>query len=258
MASELLTTGQAAKLCAVTRDTVLKWIHSGQIPAQRTAGGHHRIRREDIEAARSTFRERSARLQQTFLNRNFEYCWEYQGRGSLSEECSRCSVYLSRAQRCYELAKLGLEGGHSGQFCHETCSDCDYYSKVVGQAVNVLVVTNDEVLTDELVKSAGEADFNLEVVNCEYDCATLLNRFSPDYIVVDCQVGSDFAVHIAGHLNRDPRVPVLRLILGGDEGVFPEDCADGILARIRRPFNVKGISECVASLREHAGEVSVS
>jgi hypothetical protein len=114
------------------------------------------------------------------------------------------------------------------------------------------------VLTKQLLESAGEADFNLEVVHCEYDCATLLNRFSPDYIVVDCQLGPTFAGHIARHLDRDPRVPVLRLILGGDEGQFPKDCTDGILARIKRPFSVRRISECVGSLRDRAGQQLVS
>ncbi len=48
MNSRMLTTGQAAKICSVTPDTVLKWIHSGALPARRTAGGHHRIDEQDL------------------------------------------------------------------------------------------------------------------------------------------------------------------------------------------------------------------
>jgi excisionase family DNA binding protein len=46
---EFITTGQAASLCSVTPDTVLKWIKAGKIPASRTPGGHYRISRSDVE-----------------------------------------------------------------------------------------------------------------------------------------------------------------------------------------------------------------
>ena len=44
------TTGQAARFCYVTSDTILNWIHAGSLMAQRTAGGQYRIRREDLIA----------------------------------------------------------------------------------------------------------------------------------------------------------------------------------------------------------------
>ena len=42
------STGQAARYCFVTSDTILNWIHKGSLQAQRTAGGQYRIRREDL------------------------------------------------------------------------------------------------------------------------------------------------------------------------------------------------------------------
>ena len=47
--TSVLTTGQAAKLCAVSTDTVLKWIRKGRLKAFRTAGGHCRINRPDLQ-----------------------------------------------------------------------------------------------------------------------------------------------------------------------------------------------------------------
>ena len=44
-----LTTGQAAKYCSVKPDTVLKWIKRGRLTAERTPGGHYRIRPKDLE-----------------------------------------------------------------------------------------------------------------------------------------------------------------------------------------------------------------
>ena len=49
MKKRFLSTGEAARICSVTRDTVLKWIHSGRISAIRTMGGHHRIDFRDLE-----------------------------------------------------------------------------------------------------------------------------------------------------------------------------------------------------------------
>ena len=45
----MLSTGKVAKLRSVTPDTVLKWIKGGQLPAIRTAGGHYRIARRDLD-----------------------------------------------------------------------------------------------------------------------------------------------------------------------------------------------------------------
>ena len=39
----MITTGEAADMCCVTPDAVLKWIKGGKIPGVRTAGGHYRI-----------------------------------------------------------------------------------------------------------------------------------------------------------------------------------------------------------------------
>ncbi len=52
--SNLLTTGQAAKLCEVTPDTVLKWIRKGRLRGGRTAGGHFRINLIDGEKMKAS------------------------------------------------------------------------------------------------------------------------------------------------------------------------------------------------------------
>jgi excisionase family DNA binding protein len=43
-----LSTGAVARLCGVTRDGVLHWIHDGKLRAFRTPGGHFRVRREEL------------------------------------------------------------------------------------------------------------------------------------------------------------------------------------------------------------------
>jgi excisionase family DNA binding protein len=45
----VLTTWEAGRYCSVSPYTVRHWIAEGLLPAYTTPGGHHRIRREDLD-----------------------------------------------------------------------------------------------------------------------------------------------------------------------------------------------------------------
>ncbi len=47
---DFLTIPEAAKICAVNRSTLWRWIKSGKLQASVTVGKHHRILKEDLEA----------------------------------------------------------------------------------------------------------------------------------------------------------------------------------------------------------------
>jgi molybdopterin-binding protein len=47
--SELLKPVDAARLAGVSYPTLKQWIYSGKIRSSKTAGGHHRIARSEIE-----------------------------------------------------------------------------------------------------------------------------------------------------------------------------------------------------------------
>ena len=49
MREETVSTGQAAKLCGVKPDTILKWIKKDKIYAFQTAGGHYRIHKDKLK-----------------------------------------------------------------------------------------------------------------------------------------------------------------------------------------------------------------
>jgi excisionase family DNA binding protein len=48
--SALVTTGQAARLCAVTPRTIARWVDAGLVRSHRTAGGRRRMLRSDVLA----------------------------------------------------------------------------------------------------------------------------------------------------------------------------------------------------------------
>src|SRR5438067_2828882 len=47
---DVYSTHDAARICRVTPMTVIRWIEDGRIAAFKTAGGHRRIQRPDLEA----------------------------------------------------------------------------------------------------------------------------------------------------------------------------------------------------------------
>jgi len=47
--SELLKPFEAARLAGVSYPTLKQWIYKGKIRSTKTAGGHHRIARSEIE-----------------------------------------------------------------------------------------------------------------------------------------------------------------------------------------------------------------
>ena len=55
---ELLTPMDAARLVGVSYPTLKQWIYKGKIHTTKTAGGHHRIARSEIERVTGTRRGR--------------------------------------------------------------------------------------------------------------------------------------------------------------------------------------------------------
>jgi molybdopterin-binding protein len=56
--SELLKPIDAARLAGVSYPTLKQWIYQGKIRSTRTAGGHHRIARTEIERVTGSRRKR--------------------------------------------------------------------------------------------------------------------------------------------------------------------------------------------------------
>lgn len=245
--TRFLTTGQAADLCSVTPDTVLKWIRSGRLRAHRTAGGHHRIDQNDLQPLMTPMASAvsSATALPEPIRRHFSYCWEFNNDGELSQGCRRCPAYLMRAQRCYEVASRLPQGEHKRHFCQETCDQCDYYRAVHEQTMNVLVVTDDIVLSDTLILEAARFPFNLQIADCEYTCSALVNEFKPDFAFVDCSLGLEASRDISFHLAQDPRIPFIRVVLAGAEHQLPRECDKEVFARIERPFSAKDINDFI-------------
>jgi excisionase family DNA binding protein len=126
---QALSTGQAARFCYVTSDTILNWIRSGRLTAHRTAGGQYRITLEDL---RSFMVENGMNLNLLDAEKDERpYCWEFHceisarfGSPSL-EVCEGCLVHRSGTLNCWELH--GLLPVTARRF--DACGECDYHRK---------------------------------------------------------------------------------------------------------------------------------
>ncbi len=245
---EFLTTGQAANICSVTRNTVFKWIQAGYLSARRTAGGHHRIDKRDLDQLMNSSAQHRVSVDHPSQKSRYRYCWEYNGQGKTQKACLDCAVYTLRALRCYEIAKLAPEAPHAKLFCNKRCEDCDYFREMHGKTANILVVTNDQVLASDLLAQADEARFNLEVTDCEYNCSSVVNHFKPDFVIVDCNLGRQVSRQISHHIMKDPRIPYVRVVFAGGKEDMPQECDREVFARIARPFSIGDIAECIEAI----------
>lgn len=50
MKKDFYTTFEVAQMCHVSPGSVIRWVHEGKLQASLTAGGHHRIKAEDIKS----------------------------------------------------------------------------------------------------------------------------------------------------------------------------------------------------------------
>jgi len=122
-----LSTGQAAKFCLVTADTIVNWIKHNRLTARRTAGGQYRILVRDLRQFMNEQGMETDLLDGAFEQRR--YCWEYcDDRGLepiLGASCTDCLVRRSRSLDCFELrSALSSQGDEL-----DVCARCRYLNE---------------------------------------------------------------------------------------------------------------------------------
>ncbi len=223
MDSQLLTTGDVAKLCGVTPDAVLKWIKAGKLAAQRTPGGHYRISRQTCQDS-GLIQTAAIAVHSSDAADSLELpvparCWEYFGdNGRPKESCRDCVVYVSRAENCYRLAAFGDEIGHRLNYCATDCGDCAFYRALRGLATTVLVVTRDDALTRRLSKGIDVQLVSLHFVRSGYDCSSAIGSYRPAVIVLDSDLPEVLEGHLVESVTQDiPGAVVFIACRDGDE-----------------------------------------
>jgi excisionase family DNA binding protein len=250
----LLTTGQAAVLCSVTPDTILKWIKKGRLNGARTAGGHYRIDSSTLEPFIARSRAGATeRPGQDFAGpqRRRLRCWEYLADGGeVRENCRQCVVYRVRADRCFLMAEMEQDVGHARQFCEVSCEDCAYYRHVKGLAPHVLVITSDDELVGGLSDERDES-VALRIARNGYEASAIIQDFRPAFAVIDAEHIPAGNTELLDSLTADPRVPGLRVIVAVRSRTAGRQRhrwkSDLIVSVLEKPFGASRIAEVIRS-----------
>jgi excisionase family DNA binding protein len=222
MDSDLISTGEAARLCGVTPDAVLKWVKKGKIPAMRTKGGHFRIAKRALQTLGYCKAGGGAHAGVAVPlppGSAAEHCWDYFRRdANMPAACKDCIVHRARIERCYEVAELGETIGHNLQFCQADCQSCSYYRARKGLPAAVLVVTNDDALTRALKAGADPARVTLAFARGGYETSMLVESFRPSALVLDSALPEVHEGRLAAAIGQDPRLRGTKLIIALHRG----------------------------------------
>ena len=251
--TNLLTTGQAAQLCSVTPDTILKWIKKGRLTGVRTAGGHYRIQRRNLEPLVISSRPSdSPSAQLPDCHPQSLRCWEYLSeRGAIRDVCRQCVVYRVRAARCFTMAGMEPDVGHARRFCESSCEDCVFYRRVKGLATNVLLITSDNDLIDGLGGEENES-VRLRFARNAYEASAIINDFRPAFAAIDTECIPAADTELVDSLAADPRVPGLRIILVVSPGMRrrkrrgPKN--DLVVSVLEKPFGTRRIAAAINAI----------
>ena len=245
-----LTTGQAAKLCSVTPDTVLKWIKRGSLEAVRTAGGHYRIKRQDLAPLLTEGRIAPGNLPSHDSQMPQQMrCWEYFSRsGVVRDECEACTVYRTRAALCFQMAMLRPDMGGAGRFCQVSCQDCVYFRRMRGLPTHVLVVTSDSDLVARLEDHEYEA-IALRFARNGYEASAVVGSFLPGFALVDQDAFPKGDNGLLESLANDPRLPGLKIIVAVRRGEVQrlgiDQTAQYVTRVIMKPFGPERIAAVI-------------
>jgi excisionase family DNA binding protein len=211
--NNLLSTGKASKLLSVTPDTILKWIKREKLPAVKTAGGHYRVTQEAIGTLLNGPAEKPAH-QPSLSSGSLMYCWEFFAEdGKARTECQNCLVFRAHALKCFEMNHLSKGMGFNGGSCASSCESCAYHHYQQGRPFKVLVITDNPACRENLTREEGAKKIQFRFVSCEYESSMVIDRFRPDFVVVDCTMQEKKCLELCSHLADDPRIPDVTLIL---------------------------------------------
>jgi excisionase family DNA binding protein len=129
MRNDCLTTTELAKLCGVSRFTIINWVNQGKIRTMKTVGGHCRIPVSEAISFYESFHKEKIGVE----SESFCHCWEYPQKSNCDKECKDCLLYGSRINYCFVVAR---EFGRELIRCKGDCLSCDYFDEFFGSYSN--------------------------------------------------------------------------------------------------------------------------
>jgi len=245
MAEDYYTTTEASRLLSVSPDTVLKWVRAGKIDSYRTPGGHARIPKAAVASLlpERVTSEHTVAVPDT--DAAFKYCWDfYACDGEIEDQCHKCVAYRSRARRCYEMRDIPEQFGHLKLHCETDCKKCEYYMTMAHHGTSAMIVSRNKNLAKQL-PGASDEELTIKFASSEYECAALIDKFRPDYAIVDCSFGAARTRDICHHLTEDERIPLVRIILTSRTAKMKDYCDSEVFGWIIKPFTLRQLKDLI-------------
>ncbi|MEW5946606.1 MAG: hypothetical protein AB1742_10450 [bacterium] len=139
------------------------------------------------------------------------------------------------------MSHLSKDVGFNGMSCASSCDKCAYFRYHLGKPFEVLVITDNDDLKSQLGGNNEGGRFRLQFASCEYECSFLIDRFRPDYVVVDCAMQEEKCRELCHHLANDPRIAGNTIILATPTRRLSISFPGTV--RIRHPFNLRDLEE---------------
>jgi len=253
MQRDYYTTTEAAKLLSVSPDTVLKWVRAGKISSYLTPGGHARIPKEAVAQLLPNGHRINAtpQNQDKVRGHKFRYCWDYYaGRGQLKGDCLKCGTYLNRENRCYEVRQNKTRFAELPLNCNIKCEDCEIHKLTEDNEVYVLLVSPSESLKEIISEEENQSAIALKVVSSEYECAAAIDKFRPDFIIIDSAMGAPTSKELCLSLMNDKRIPFKRIIICSRKSNVDDYCDSEIFGWIRKPFTMSQLDDFIGGVAQ--------
>jgi len=232
--SKTISTGQAARLCSVKPNTVLKWISSGKVRATRTAGGHYRIDKDAIAPFLTGIQTQNRQEIKTESFSSRVPCWVFFAKGGdISNGCKSCIVWQAKSERCYVVADGGRNPDFAGMFCKSTCQECDYYKYIFNGSLRILVISRDSEVR-ELVLKQARPDMEILFACCGYDACCLVRTLRPNLVIIDAGLKQSDPMDLYEHMSKDPRCKDTRILIG-----ITDDTASRLVPEMAPPPKIE-------------------
>ena len=125
-----LTTTELARICGVSRFSIINWINQGKIRAFRTVGRQYRIPASEAISFFETFHK----VKNTTASGLLVRCWEYLQKTNCDKECRNCLIYERRIDYCFVVVR---QFGKGVIRCKGDCLNCDYFNEIFNKSKKI-------------------------------------------------------------------------------------------------------------------------
>jgi excisionase family DNA binding protein len=169
---EFITTTELAKLCGVSRFTVINWVKSGRIKTITTFGGHRRIPRSEVDSVLKVLNLANAEAVSEEDVKTIAHCWQLAETMKCNKKCSHCLAYIRKLDYCFLLVQ---KFGKQWLECEGTCHECVYFNSVFESMDKMRTRTVTEKIVD-----GHEKDLNNNedyIANVSFDIGRGIHGF---------------------------------------------------------------------------------